>query len=203
MNRVLRAALLIFVVTCIPIGFVLYQAVPHPEYVQNAKRTLQADATTQLPLPPDTDQDRAAALILAAMPTVFSLSTAIVVAWCFVLLIGCIAAHQTMRVAKRRRRFTPHQVLVFNGIIIMTVVNVGVMLLGTSFLAGLMDTLILWNIGSLIMLGYLSVTVRHAHIFDCLFRRELLIKRAALIKTSSSPGVPLSALSSSETSAAP
>lgn len=210
LNRIFRTALIAYVLTFVPLTYVFYKMTPRPQFVEAAESTLRETPTGDfhgtLPLVhneqirlrtiqdvkehPDTTrqveiqdaQEHAAARILTFIPLVYSISAAASLAWCIILIAGCLTAHHTLKIAKRKRTFTPQQTVMFNGVIILTITNVGVLILGNGVLRSLMDSIIMWNMGMIVILAYLSIGLNNTELFDCLLYRKLLKERAARVK---------------------
>ena len=112
----------------------------------------------------------------------YSISAGISLAWCIILIAACMTAHHTLKIARRKRTFTPQQTVLVNGVIILTITNIGVLILGNGVLRSLMDSIIMWNLGMIVILAYLSVSLMNTELFDCLLYRKLLKERAARVK---------------------
>lgn len=208
MITVVHKALLLFVVISILIGGALYKITPRPHYVEMSVLALQKHNTdtnvvqkalvghelerlknhpssTKIAVGNDDDADNqedTAATVLSTLPVIYSVSAAFVLAWCVVLLIGCVAAYRVMHNAKRRKAFSTPEVVLINGVVLLTVTNIGLLVIGNSVMKSLMDSVVMWNVGMIVVLAYISGCLSNTKVYNCLIRKDLLIRRRARMR---------------------
>jgi choline-glycine betaine transporter len=126
-----------------------------------------------------TEDASAAARVVSVLPVVYSITAAVCLAICVVLLSGSIVAQMTLKASGKKRTFTPDQSLLFSGVILMTMVNIALLVVGNRFFFPMMDALILWNFGMIIVLLHMSRIMSVTGMFRCLTLRHKLRLRDA------------------------
>lgn len=187
MTNVLRTALTLFLVTSIPLSIAFYRYTPRPMYVDKAAEVVMEHNDQSIDVidsrsPSEVvieNRQYAAAKVISTLPMVYSISAACIFAWCAVLLLGCVAAH--IATSHRKRTLTPYQRLLLSGTVVLLCVNTAVIFVGSAIFHGMMDTVVMWNMGMMVVLTYLSLGMSQSGMFRCLRHwRTLWVRRQAL-----------------------
>lgn len=188
--KLILAALLALTVTSVPLSTLVYWYTPTPQYVNDAREKLsqplapEARPNTQVgqlalreiqdvrDTPITNNQEnqlsedvRQSAAALTWIPAVYSITSGIIMGWCLTLFGAYYAAKRAH--VQGHRNFTADQSAIFSGLLVLLIVNFSVVMISNHVFVNMIDSVIMWNIGMLAVLTYVSTTFRQSKFFKC------------------------------------
>jgi cytochrome bd-type quinol oxidase subunit 2 len=174
--KLILAGLLSLMVTSVPLSTLYYVYTPTPHFVSQAQTTLtNPDISTvdvdggsissargqQL----KTQVNKSAALI-SWVPVVYSATSGLVMGWC-ITLFGAYFTVKRAQSTARRQIMHRECNSIFYGLLTLLSVNFTITLLSNSLLINMLDSMIMWNLGMIAVLGYVSTVYRRSQFFNC------------------------------------
>lgn len=185
MTNVFRTALILFLACSIPLAAAIYKYTPRPLYVDTAAAVLAGHEANATPVTEIAQaiqhREHTAAQVIRTMPAAYSISAAIMFSWVGVLILGCVVAHIATVQANRTRTLTSYQRFLLNGAVVLLITNGAMVFACGAIYPHLMDMMIMWNTGMLIILAHLSLGLTNSGMFRCLTHLRTLRMRKQVV----------------------
>lgn len=152
----------------VPISLLLVSTAPEPVYVTEAERVLSV---------PHGETSRGL-IMLSNVPLVASLSTAAIMAWSGILLLGCILAGKTSSRTQKRLHLAQGLTGLTVCVAAVSILNLTIHSLGWFVFPQIMDAVILWNWCMAMFFAYLTIALKNSGVFRCVMHYRRMRARA-------------------------